>query len=127
MAEYDSSDTGTAGLKEVGSVSSSGAALVGQEMHEFISELYPICRSITGNGVRQTLGLINRRMPLEIKEVPTGTKVFDWVVPKEWNISDAFVKNAKGEKVKSAYCGLQRPSQQKGIGGRIEAASFQHT
>jgi aminopeptidase-like protein len=72
---------------------------IGREMHKFISELYPICRSITGNGVRQTLTLINERLPLEIKEVPTGTKVFDWVVPKEWNITDAYVKNAKGERV----------------------------
>lgn len=69
----------------------------GHEMHKFISELYPICRSITGNGVRQTLSLINKRIPLEIKEVPSGTKVFDWVVPKEWNISDAYVKDTKGK------------------------------
>ena len=71
----------------------------GHEMHKFISELYPICRSITGNGVRQTLSLINKRIPLEIKEVPTGTKVFDWVVPKEWNISDAYVKDTKGKRI----------------------------
>lgn len=71
----------------------------GHEMHKFISELYPICRSITGNGVRQTLSLIKKRIPLEIKEVPTGTKVFDWVVPKEWNISDAYVKDPKGKRI----------------------------
>jgi len=71
----------------------------GQEMHEFISELYPICRSMTGNGVRQTLDLIRRKIPLEIKEVPTGTRVFDWIVPQEWNINDAYVKNLKGERM----------------------------
>ena len=72
---------------------------IGFEIHRLISELYPICRSITGNGVRQTLRLINGYIPLEIQEVPTGTKVFDWSVPKEWNIKDAYVKNSRGEKV----------------------------
>lgn len=71
----------------------------GPEMHKFISELYPICRSLTGNGIRQTLSLINKRIPLVINEVPTGTNVLDWVVPKEWNINDAYVKDAKGEKI----------------------------
>jgi aminopeptidase-like protein len=70
-----------------------------QEMDELIRELYPICRSITGNGVRQTLQIIQRRIPLSIHEVPSGTQVFDWTVPKEWNIRDAFIKNPQGEKV----------------------------
>jgi aminopeptidase-like protein len=70
-----------------------------QEMDELIRELYPICRSITGNGVRQTLQIIQRRIPLAIHEVPSGTQVFDWTVPKEWNIRDAFIKNPQGEKV----------------------------
>jgi aminopeptidase-like protein len=86
-------------LKEVAPELFRDYSEVGREMHNFISELYPICRSITGNGVRQTLSLINKRMPLEIKEVPTGTKVFDWVVPREWNVSDAYVKNDKGERI----------------------------
>lgn len=86
-------------MKSADPDSSFDSVEAGHEMHKFISELYPICRSITGNGVRQTLSLINKRIPLEIKEVPTGTKVFDWVVPKEWNISDAYVKNAKGERI----------------------------
>jgi aminopeptidase-like protein len=68
-------------------------------MYGLISELYPICRSITGNGLRQTLRLLQRQIPLELREVPTGTQVFDWTVPKEWNIRDAYVKNAKGERV----------------------------
>jgi aminopeptidase-like protein len=72
---------------------------IDQEMHRLIAELYPICRSITGNGFRQTLEVLSRHVPLEIHEVPTGTQAFDWVVPKEWNIRDAFVKNSRGERV----------------------------
>jgi len=68
-------------------------------MYSLIAELYPICRSITGDGYRQTMGILQRHVPLVVHEVPTGTKVFDWVVPKEWNIRDAYVKNSKGEKV----------------------------
>ncbi|NJM90515.1 MAG: DUF4910 domain-containing protein [Hydrococcus sp. RU_2_2] len=71
----------------------------GLEMYDLISELYPICRSITGNGVRETLKILQRHIPLDIREVPTGMPVFDWTVPKEWNVRDAYVKNAKGEKV----------------------------
>jgi aminopeptidase-like protein len=71
----------------------------GQEMYHFITELYPICRSITGNGLRETLNVIKRHIPLEIHEVPTATKVFDWTVPKEWNIKDAYIKNSKGERI----------------------------
>ena len=72
---------------------------IGEDIYGFISELYPICRSITGEGARETLGLIGKRIPLEIHEVPSGTTVFDWVVPKEWNIKNAYIKNARGEKV----------------------------
>ena len=72
---------------------------IGQQMHRLVAELYPICRSITGNGFRETLQVIRRHIPLEIHEVPTGTKVFDWTVPKEWNIRDAYVKNSRGERV----------------------------
>lgn len=71
----------------------------GEDMHRLIAELFPICRSITGNGVRQTLRILQGHIPLQMREVPTGTKVFDWTVPKEWNIHDAFIKNSKGEKV----------------------------
>ena len=74
-------------------------ANAGEEMYRFISELYPLCRSITGEGLRQTLGLIQQHIPLTIHEVPTGTPVFDWTVPQEWNIRDAYIKNAKGEKI----------------------------
>ena len=71
----------------------------GQEMHALVARLYPIYRSITGAGLRQTLKIIQEQLPLEIHEVASGTKVFDWTVPKEWNIRDAWVKNAKGERV----------------------------
>ena len=70
-----------------------------QEMYQLISNLYPICRSSTGNGVRHTLHVIQQYIPLIIHEVSSGTHVFDWIVPKEWNIRDAYVKNAKGEKI----------------------------
>jgi aminopeptidase-like protein len=72
---------------------------VGQEMHELARELFPICRSITGNGLRQTLGLIGERVPLETTEVPTGTKVLDWVVPQEWNIAEAWIAGPDGNRV----------------------------
>jgi aminopeptidase-like protein len=72
---------------------------VGTAMHNFISDLYPICRSITGEGVRETLRQIQKHIPLEIHEVPSGTKVFDWTVPLEWNVADAYVKNKAGARI----------------------------
>ena len=75
------------------------AAETGAQLHAFASELYPICRSITGAGTRATLDAVSRIVPLERVEVPTGTKVFDWDVPREWNIRDAWIKNAAGERV----------------------------
>jgi len=69
-------------------------------MYELLKKLFPICRSITGDGVRRTLEIIKEEIPsLKVFEVPSGTKVFDWEVPKEWNIKDAWVKNSKGEKI----------------------------
>jgi aminopeptidase-like protein len=67
------------------------AAGVGNSMHEFMRELFPICRSITGEGVRATLAAVGRRIPLELHEVPSGTGVLDWTVPDEWNIRDAYI------------------------------------
>ena len=72
---------------------------IGQGMHRLMAELYPICRSITGNGLRLSLNLLQSYVPLEIHEVRTGTAVFDWTIPKEWNITDAYVKNSKGDRV----------------------------
>lgn len=72
---------------------------IGVELHRLIADLYPICRSITGEGLRETLRAVGRLVPLTLREVPTGTQVFDWTVPKEWNIRDAYVKNSRGERV----------------------------
>jgi aminopeptidase-like protein len=72
---------------------------LGTEMHELISGLFPIHRSITGAGLRETLTRVQQEIPLVIHEVPTGTKVFDWTVPEEWKIRDAWVKNASGTRV----------------------------
>jgi aminopeptidase-like protein len=74
-------------------------AALGEELHRFAAELYPICRSITGDGIRRTLALIQDRIPLRTIEVPTGTQVFDWTVPKEWNIRDAYIKAPDGTRV----------------------------
>jgi aminopeptidase-like protein len=68
-------------------------------MHALVTELFPICRSITGNGVRQTLEILGKRLPLEVHEVPSGTPVFDWTVPPEWNVRDAYVKDADGRRI----------------------------
>lgn len=73
---------------------------IGQAMYNLADKLFPICRSITGNGVRNTLKILkNIYSDIKIYEVPTGTQVFDWCVPKEWNIRDAYIKNSNGEKI----------------------------
>ena len=79
---------------------SAGAGLaVGAGLHAFATELYPICRSITGHGVRETLQRVRKHIPLTVHEVPSGARVFDWEVPLEWNIEDAYVRNAEGTRV----------------------------
>ena len=77
----------------------SDLAVLGPALHALVRELYPICRSITGDGVRQTLARLQQEIPLQVHEVPSGTQVFDWTVPREWNIRDAYVKNSRGERV----------------------------
>lgn len=72
---------------------------LGQAMHELVTDLYPICRSITGEGTRETLRRIQKHVPLTMHEVPTGTQVFDWVIPKEWNIRDAYIADSRGDRV----------------------------
>lgn len=72
---------------------------IGDQMYALVSTLFPICRSITGNGVRETMSHVQKLLPITIHEVPTGTPVFDWTVPKEWNIKDAYVANSQGERV----------------------------
>src|ERR1700735_4905302 len=76
-----------------------GADAIGRELHEFAEQLYPICRSITGDGTRSTLNIIHSRIPLRLHEVPTGTPVFDWIVPREWNIQDAYIKAPDGTRI----------------------------
>lgn len=71
----------------------------GQAMHAFAAALYPICRSITGDGMRATLGQIQAHIPLVLHEVPSGSAVLDWTVPNEWNIRAAYIANAQGEHV----------------------------
>jgi len=72
---------------------------IGVEMYNLMEKLYPICRSITGDGVRKTLDILSQTIPLKKFEVPTGTKVFDWVIPNEWNINDAYVLDPNGKKI----------------------------
>jgi aminopeptidase-like protein len=74
-------------------------AELGRELHQFAAALFPICRSITGDGIRQTLRIVQGRIPLQIHEVPSGTAVFDWTVPKEWNIRDAYIKTSDGPRI----------------------------
>jgi aminopeptidase-like protein len=75
------------------------ADAVGQAMYSLVEELYPFCRSITGDGVRRTLAVIAQHVPLRVEEVPSGTGVLDWVVPKEWNIRDAWIADPAGRRV----------------------------
>lgn len=73
---------------------------IGQEIYSFCKRIFYINRSLTGDGVRETLKIIKNKLPsLSIHEVPTGTKCFDWEVPMEWNINDAYVKNKAGKKI----------------------------
>lgn len=70
-----------------------------QNMTQLMHQLYPICRSITGEGVRESLALLQQHMPLEIKSIASGTKILDWIVPDEWQIKDAYIKDASGDRV----------------------------
>ena len=76
-----------------------GVELAGAELHDLIRELFPVPRSITGNGLRRTLELIGERVPLEVTEVPSGTRVLDWTVPQEWNIAGAWIEGPDGRRV----------------------------
>jgi len=74
------------------------ASQVGLEMHDLMTDLFPICRSITGDGVRQSHDLIRKIIPITTHEIPTGTEVLDWTIPKEWNIESAYVIAPDGRK-----------------------------
>jgi aminopeptidase-like protein len=73
---------------------------LGEEMHRFAAQMYPVCRSITGPGVRETLQMVQQKLPsLGIHQVESGTQVFDWRVPREWSIREAFIKNSRGDTI----------------------------
>lgn len=71
----------------------------GQRAFRLPEELFPLCRSLTGDGVRQTLKILQRSLPLEIHEVPSGAAAYDWNVPHEWNVRDAYVRDLRGQRV----------------------------
>ena len=72
----------------------------GLQMYDLVSRLFDICRSLTGKGVRSTLRIIKEHLPgLAIHEIPSGTRCFDWIVPDEWNIYDAYILDEKGRKL----------------------------
>ncbi len=70
-----------------------------QLLETYFDRLWPICRSITGNGLRESFKILSEIIPLQLTEVPTGTKVFDWEIPKEWNIRDAYIVTPSGKKI----------------------------
>jgi len=80
-------------------VGTDSGGLMAEEMSALMSELFPICRSITGDGSIQSLEIIRRHIPLTIHEVASGTKCFDWTVPDEWNIRDAYIMDKNGKRV----------------------------
>jgi aminopeptidase-like protein len=90
-----------------------------------MTELFPICRSITGDGIRQTLTRIKQHIPSKIYEVPTGTRVYDWTVPKEWTITDAYIKDSQGKKlVDFQSCNLHVVSYSMPIKKRVSLAEL---
>jgi aminopeptidase-like protein len=72
---------------------------IGKDIYALAAEIFPICRSITGDGVRRTIDVLAQHIPIQRHELPTGTLVLDWTVPKEWSIADAYIKNSQGERV----------------------------
>jgi len=74
-------------------------ASLGAELHRWIRDLYPIGRSLTGDGVRETLRRLGELLPLSVREVPSGTQVLDWTVPPEWTLREAWIENSRGERV----------------------------
>lgn len=86
-------------MNTVPALSEAISAPTSEELYALVQRLYPICRSITGQGVRQTLDILSELIPLARSEVPSGTVVLDWTVPKEWNIRDAYIKDNAGNRV----------------------------
>jgi aminopeptidase-like protein len=97
----------------------------GRRMHDLAADLYPICRSITGDGVRETLARVAEEIPLEVHEVPSGTAVFDWTVPKEWNIREAWIADSTGRRVVDfADCNLHVMSYSTPVRRRVPVAEL---
>jgi aminopeptidase-like protein len=86
-------------LSETSHVNQPDPRAIGRDLYDLLVELYPICRSITGAGQRETLKILRRYIDLTAHEVPSGTQVFDWTVPREWNIRDAYIRDASGRKI----------------------------
>ena len=88
-----------AGTTDQGMTDSPDNSTIGSQMHQLMERLFPICRSQTGNGVRESLRILQDFIPLQIHEVPTGTEVLDWQVPQEWNLREAWIQDPTGNKV----------------------------
>jgi aminopeptidase-like protein len=81
------------------SLTSLEAAVAGREAYDLARSLFPLPRSLTGDGVRETLRIVRQVVPLEVTEVPSGTPIFDWTVPREWNVADAWIADASGRRI----------------------------
>lgn len=100
MLESSSSTNSKSGTIESRANGSLPDAAAGARAHRLASELFPICRSITGPGVRKTLAIIQQRLPqLTIHEIPTGTQCFDWTVPREWSVRSAYIEGPDGRRI----------------------------
>jgi aminopeptidase-like protein len=98
-----------------------GAAMMGM-----IEELYPICRSITGDGMRRSLAILAQRVPLQLHEVPSGTPVLDWTVPKEWNVRSAYIATRDGRRIVDfAACNLHIVQYSRPIDRIVQAEELQ--
>lgn len=87
-------------MKEANSLSSGiRDDSIGKEIYALAAEIFPICRSMTGDGVRRTINVLAQHVPIQTQELRSGTTVFDWTIPNEWNIHDAFIKNSRGERI----------------------------
>jgi len=74
-----------------------------KEIDNYLRRLFPICRSLTGQGNRETLKILQEIVPIEIKEYPSGSSVYDWVIPDEWVIREAWIKDLNGNKLVDFY------------------------
>ena len=98
----------------------------GHRLHALIERLFPICRSITGAGNRETLAILREQVDLECHEVPSGTEVFDWVIPPEWTIRDAWIKDPQGRKIVDfQQCNLHVVGYSEPVRGRFPLEELQ--